>query len=224
MKNDNEMDRLRAARPPVPQPADDHAARFAQTVAEPGDPRLADPATIGNAHSARRWTVRPRIAAGGSLGLATVVTGLVLAFSGSTAPPAFAITHNADGSLLVHLYHVEAVPAAEQQVNAIMGMQERLIVGINRGPATVPGPITCSTADQGQRVEMLLGSDGTDIVPAGVRGAGPWHLVICSISPGKQIDQIGPGNGGSSTSNTGTGSNTTNTGDTSTNTGDTSTN
>jgi hypothetical protein len=218
MKSDNEMDRLRAARPAVPPPADDHAARFAQTVAEPGDPRLADPATIGNAHSARRWTVRPRIAAGGSLGLAAVVTGLVLALSGSTAPPAFAITHNADGSLLLHLYHVDAVPAIERQVNAIMGTEQRLVVGINRGPATVPGPITCSTADQGPRVEMLLGSDGTDIVPAGVRGAGPWHLVECSMSPDPQLDQIGRGNGGSSTSSTGsTGSNTTNTGDTSTN-------
>jgi hypothetical protein len=223
MKNDDDMDRLRAARPAAPPPAPDHSARFAQMVAEPGDPRVADPTAAEKPRSARRWTAPPRMAAGGSLGLAAIVTGLVLAF-GSDAPPAFAITHNADGSLLVHSYHVEAVPAAEQQVNAIMGMQETLGVGINRGPATVPGPITCST-DQAQQVELLLGSDGTDIVPAGVRGAGPWHLVECSISPGKQIDQIGPGNGGSSTGNTGsTGSNTTSTGDTSTDTGYTSTN
>jgi hypothetical protein len=208
MKNDNEMDRLRAARPAVLPPAGDHAARLAQTVAEPGDPRLADPTTTGKARSARRWTARPHIAAGGSLGLAAVVTGLVLAFSGSNAPPAFAITHNANGSLLVHLYHVSALQAAEQQIDA-MNIQGTLVVGEARGPATVPGPIMCSTADQGQQVEMLLGSDGTDVVPAGAQGAGPWHLGLCSIAPG---------NGGSSTGNTSsTGSNTTNTGNTITN-------
>jgi hypothetical protein len=194
MKNDDEMDRLRAARPAARPPADDHhAARFAQMVAEPGDPRLANPTTAGKARSARRWTARPRIAAGGSLGLAGVVTGLVLAFSGSTAPPAFAITHDADGSLLVHLYHVSDLQAAEQQIDA-MNIQGTLVVGKARGPATVPGPITCSTADPGQQVEMLLGSDGTDVVPAGTPGAGPWHLGLCSIAPG---------NGGSSTGNTG---------------------
>jgi hypothetical protein len=182
MKTSNEMDRLRAARPAAPPPVTDHAARFAQTIAEPGDPRLTSSATIESARSARRWKARPRIVAGGSLGLAAVAAGLVLSFSGSTAPPAFAITKNGDGSVLVHLYHVSAVPAVEQQLNA-MGFQGMLDIGILRGPATIPGPIKCSTEDQGQQVEMLLGSDGTDVVPAGVRGAGPWHLAQCSITP-----------------------------------------
>lgn len=204
MKNDNVMDRLRAARPAAPPPANNHDALFAQTVAEPGDPRLDGPTTTGKTRSARRWTTRPRILAGGSLGLAGLAAGLVLAFSGSTAPPAFAITHNADGSLLVHLYHVSALSAAEQQIET-MDIQGTLVVGIEPGPAPVPGPITCSTADQGQQVEMLLGSDGTDVVPAGVRGAGPWHLGLCSIAPG---------NGGSNTGTTG--SNTGNTGNTGT--------
>ena len=182
MKTNNEMDRLRAARPAAPPPVTDHAARFAQTIAEPGDPRFTSSATIESARSARRWRARSRVVAGGSLGLAGVAAGLVLAFSGSTAPPAFAITKNGDGSLLVHLYHVSAVPAAEQQINA-MDIHGTLIVGIARGPATVPGPFKCSTADQGQQMVMLLGSDGTDVVPAGVRGAGPWHLAQCSITP-----------------------------------------
>lgn len=207
MKTNNEMDRLRAARPAAPPPANDPDARFAQTVAAPGDPRLAAPATIGKAHLARRRTTRPRIIAGSSVGLAGVAAGLVLAFSGSTAPPAFAITQKDDGSLLVHLYHVSALKAAEQQINA-MHIQGTLVVGIEPGPATVRGPIKCSTGDQGQQVEMLLGSDGTDVVPAGTRGAGPWHLGLCSIAPG---------NGGSNTGTTGsTGSNTGNTGDTGT--------
>jgi hypothetical protein len=208
MKNDNEMDRLRAARPAAPPPAHDHDALFAQIVAEPGDPRVISHTTIGKAHSARRWTARPRLVAGGSLGLAGVAAGLALAFSGSTAPPAFAITKNGDGSLLVHLYHVSAVPAAEQQINAMDSFRDvhasivpaarattrsqgTLDIGIQRGPAPVPGPIKCSTGDQGQQVEMLLGSTGTDVVPAGVRGAGPWHLAFCSITPPRPLSNTG---------------------------------
>jgi hypothetical protein len=182
MKHNNEMALLRAARPAEPSPANDLDARFAQIVAEPGDPRLTSSATIQSARSARRWMARPRIVAGGSLGLAGVATGLVLAFNGSTATPAFAITTSGDGSLLVHVYHVSAMKAAVQQLDATH-LQGMLDVAIQRGPATVPGPLKCSTEDQGQQVEMLLGSNGTDVVPAGVRGAGAWHLAQCSITP-----------------------------------------
>jgi hypothetical protein len=217
MTHNNEMDLLRAARPAQPSPADDLDARFAQIVAEPGDPRLTSSATIQRARSARRWTARPRIVAGGSLGLAGVATGLVLAFSGSTAPPAFAITKNGDGSLLVHLYDISAVPAVVQQLDAL-DFQGTLGVGINRGPATVPGPITCSTEDPGQQVEMLLGSNGTDVVPAGMQGAGPWHLVQCEIGSRGPNGVTLPGSTAGSTtgSTTGTTPGST-TGDTSTN-------
>ena len=229
MKHNNEMDLLRAARPAEPSPANDLDARFAQIVAEPGDPRLTSSATIESARSARRRTARPRIVAGGSLGLAGVATGLVLAFSGSTAPPAFAITKNGDGSLLVHLYHLSAVPAVEQQLDAMDSFRDvhasivpaaratriqqgTLTITTQRGPATVPGPIKCSTGDQGQQVEMLLGSNGTDVVPAGVRGAGSWHLAFCSITPPRPLSNTGTTTG--STTGTTTGSTT---GDTSTN-------
>ncbi len=220
MRNDNVMDRLRAARPAPPPPADDHDARFAKTIAEPGDPRLADPTTIGKARPARRWITRPRILAGGSLGLAGLAAGLVLAFSGSTAPPAFAITQNSDGSLLVHLYHVSDGEAARLQIHT-MGISRFFFFYILierssgtldriRGPATVPGPITCQTGDPGQHVEMLLGSDGTDVVPAGRRGAGPWHLIECTI-----YADNGASNTGTTTGSTG--ASTVTTGDTSTN-------
>jgi hypothetical protein len=184
MKNDHEMDRLRAARPAAPPPTHDHEARFAQTIAEPGDPRLASSTTTGKARSARRWASRPRILAGGSLGLAGVAAGLVLAFSGSTAAPAFAVTQNADGSLLVHLnYLALSQGAAQQQINAA-DIPGQISFGTSRGPAPVPGPITCSNDVPGaQQVEMLLGSDGTYVVPAGQQGAGSWHLVECIVVP-----------------------------------------
>jgi hypothetical protein len=195
--NNHEMDLLRASQPAKRSPAGDPDARFAEIVAEPGDPRLASFATLETTRSVRRWTARPRVVAGGSLGLAGLAAGLVLAFSGSTAPPAFAITHNSNASLLVHLYHVSALAAAEQQIEA-NDVQGTLVVTIEPGPATTPGPIECSTGDQDQQVEMLLGSDGTDVVPAGTRGAGSWHLGVCSIAPGN-----GGSNTGASGSNTG---------------------
>ena len=187
MKNNNVMDRLRAARPAPPPPAHDHEARFAQTVAEPGDPRLASPTTTTKTRSARRWTTRPRILAGGSLGLAGITAGLVLAFSGSTAPPAFAITQEPDGSLLVHLYDASArpLPILVRQLNA-GGIPAQISFGVWHGPAPVPGPITCSNDVPGARqVEMLVGSDGTYVVPAGQQGAGSWHLVNCIVFPAK---------------------------------------
>lgn len=218
MKNDNVMDRLRAARPAPPPPADDHDARFAQIVAEPGDPRLASPMTIGKAHSVRRWMTRPRIIAGGSLGLVGVAAGLVFAFSGSTAPPAFAITRNADGSVVVHLYRLglESGHVATLKLNA-EGIPGILNYGVWHGPAPVPGPFKCSTTpwDQGKQIEMLLGSDGTYVAP----GGGAWHVVDCGVFP-----DSGGSNTGTTTGSTGASTDTT--GNTSTNvtTGDTSTN
>ena len=187
MKNDNEMDRLRAARPAAPPPTRDHEARFVQTIAEPGDPRLASPTTTGKTRSARRWVSRPRILAGGSLGLAGVAAGLVLAFSGSTASPAFAVTQNSNGSLLVHLYRFSPaqLQVLTQQLNA-GGIPGQISFGTWHGPAPVPGPITCSNDVPGaQQVQMLLGSGGTYVVPAGQQGAGSWHLVECIVVPAK---------------------------------------
>jgi len=180
MKNDNEMDRLRAARPAPPPPADDHDAQFAQIVAGPGDPRLASPTTTGKTHSARRWMTRPRIIAGGSLGLVGVAAGLVFAFSGSTAPPAFAITRNADGSVLVHLYRLGRGHAATLELNT-EGIPGYLNYGVWHGPAPVPGPFKCDTTpwDQGKQIEILLGRDGTWVAPDGRA----WHVVDCGVFP-----------------------------------------
>jgi hypothetical protein len=211
MKNDNEMDRLRVARPAPPPPGDDHDARFAQIVAGPGDPRLASPMTIEKAHSVRRWMTRPRIIAGGSLGLVGVAAGLVFAFSGSTAPPAFAITRNADGTVVVHLYRLETGHAATLELNA-EGIPGILNYGVWHGPAPVPGPYKCFATpwDQGQQIEILLGRDGTYVAPAGTQGAGPWHVVACGVFPNS-----GGSSAGTTTGSTGASTDTT--GDTSTN-------
>ena len=108
----------------------------------------------------------------------------------------------------MHLYHLSAVPAVEQQLDGMDSFRDvhasivpaaratsiqqgTLDIATQRGPATVPGPIKCSTEGLGQQVEMLLGSDGTDVVPAGVRGAGSWHLASCSITPPRPLSNPG---------------------------------
>jgi hypothetical protein len=95
--------------------------------------------------------------------------------------------------------HASIVPAAQ----ATRIGQGTLTIATQRGPATVPGPIKCSTEGLGQQVEMLLGSDGTDVVPAGERGAGPWHLASCSITPPRPSSTTGSTTGETSTNGAG---------------------
>ena len=171
--------------------------------------------------SMRPGVRRPRVLAGSSLALAGIAAVLVLALSagGATAPPAFAVTRNADGSVLVNLTNVEAVPAAEHQL-AAMGTDEWFEWVIAQGPATHSGPIDCTPAPAGStpmgkrlsrvtpagstsaaggpHVKLLLGSDGTSTVPTGETGAGPWHLSACYLYSGTF-----PGTG--NTGNTGNG-------------------
>ena len=164
---------------------------------------------------------RSRLWAGGTLGLAGVGAALVLTLGagGAAAPPAFAITTSADGSVLVKLTTVEAVPAAERQL-AAMGTNEWFENGIARGTAPVSGPINCTPAPSptsatgrgsakatlsgstsatgGPPVKLLLGKDGTSTLPSGQTGAGSWHLVTCHLYSGTF-----PGTG--NTGNTGAG-------------------
>jgi hypothetical protein len=149
-----------------------------------------------------RTRPRRRVLAGGTLGLAGVGAGVLLALSGSTAPPAFAITTSSDGSVLVHLRNVEAVPAAEHEL-AAMGIDEWFEDEIAPGTATHNGPVNCTipTAAEASRlrdathrsasglsstppVKVLLGTDGTASVPPGQTGAGPWHLAGCYLYSG----------------------------------------
>ena len=121
MKDDSLIRRLRAARPQAAEP-DNHAALFAEIVAEPGDPRLVEAPHERSSRlpgrKVRLWTrARPRVLAGSTLGLAGVGTVLVLALSGSAAPPAFAITTNGDGSVLVNINRLESLPAANQKAH-----------------------------------------------------------------------------------------------------------
>jgi hypothetical protein len=164
---------------------------------------------------------RSRLLASSSLGLAGIGAALVLILSagGAGAPPAFAVTRESDGSVLVTVNTDQSTqPWAEgaDQKLALMGIHEA-IDGIETAPgaATSSGPVSCTPGSgavepapgggyqpapgmpPGPPVKVLLGTDGTDVIPAGTTGAGTVHLVSC-VYYNARVDPFagnsGPGN------------------------------
>jgi hypothetical protein len=222
MNDDRMMRRLRAARPDA-EAAGQHPALFARIVAEPGDARLAN-AEPRRPSRVAAWK-RPRVLAGGSLTLAGVSAALVLALGGTAATaPAFAVTRESDGSVLVTVNTNKTTqPWAEGADHelAAKGVHEA-IDGIETapGPATSSAPVSCTPGSgydvrtpgggfapapgtpSGSPVEVLLGTNGTDVFPAGTTGAGTVHLVSC-IYYSSAADPFSAGNPGAG--NTGSG-------------------
>jgi hypothetical protein len=131
---------------------------------------------------------RPRLLAGGTLGLAGVGAALVLALGGSTAAPAFAVTRQADGSVLVTVNVAQTtqpwVLGADRKL-AAMGIDEQIgVPNTQPGPATVSGPVSCTplggvNTPAGPPVKVLLGTDGTQVIPSSTTGAGTVHVSSC---------------------------------------------
>jgi hypothetical protein len=186
MKDDNLMRRLRAARPVAAEPGN-HDALFARIVADAGDPRLLEAPHAGSSRflgaTARPWTrARPRVVAGSTLGLAGVAA-LVLALSGSTAPPAFAITTNGDGSVLVNINRLESLPDANHKLTA-MGIHEQITIFMAPGAAPASGPVNCVPQGAnvpGPPVKAIVGTNGTELIPSGNTGGGTWHMASCRL-------------------------------------------
>jgi hypothetical protein len=134
---------------------------------------------------------RPRILAGGTLALAGIGVALTLALTGTSAQPALAaltVTHQPDGSVLVEVNVSQStqpwVLSADRKL-AAMGLDEVVgIVSMAPGPAPVSGPVDCKAlggvnTPPGPPVKVLLGTDGTQVIPAGITGAGTVHLGGC---------------------------------------------
>ena len=87
---------------------------------------------------------RPRVLAGGTLGLAGVGAALVVALSAGSAaaPPALAITTHDDGSVLVTLNGHEDIGQANQKL-AAMGINEQITLYSNPNPTAASGPESC---------------------------------------------------------------------------------
>jgi hypothetical protein len=150
-----------------------------------------EPARAGGAGFLRR----PRVWAGGTLGLAGIGVALVIALSGSaaTAPAAFAVTRASDGSVLVQLNYTsnQNLPQVNQKL-AAMGTHEQIGIAMAAGPATTSGPVTCTPAPgapstSGPVVKVLVGTNGTEVIGAGQSGGntaeGTFHLASCGVYP-----------------------------------------
>jgi hypothetical protein len=139
---------------------------------------------------------RPRVIAGSTLVLAAAGTALGLGLTATSATPALAVTRQPDGSVLVKV-NVEQttepwVQSADRKL-AAMGIDEQILVSAQPGAATVSGPVSCTplggvNTPAGPPVKVLLGKDGTQVIPAGNTGAGTVHLSGCeyfkSVTPG----------------------------------------
>jgi hypothetical protein len=142
---------------------------------------------------------RPRLFAGGTLGLAGVGAALLLALGGSAAAPAFAITRSGDGSVLVTINQDTALPQANAKLTA-MGIHEQVTIYMASGAAAARGAVACTPGPgaglPGPPVKVLVGTDGTEVIGAGQSagntGVGTFHLDHCTVAPNSDT---GPGTG-----------------------------
>jgi hypothetical protein len=142
---------------------------------------------------------RPSVLAGSTLGLAGVGAAIALAL-GAASTPAYAVTTNGDGSVLVTINQTSALPQANAKLTA-MGIHEQITIDMTSGAAAVSGPVTCTPAPgasnlPGRPVKVLVGTNGTEVIGSGNTGAGTWHLAACHLT-----GDTGSGN----TGNTGAG-------------------
>ena len=84
---------------------------------------------------------RPRVLAGSTLALAGVGTALVLALGAASSTPAYAVTTNANGSVLVTINQLSALPKANAKLTA-MGIHEQVTIDMASGAAAVSGPVS----------------------------------------------------------------------------------
>ncbi|MGD0240991.1 MAG: hypothetical protein ABSB59_11780 [Streptosporangiaceae bacterium] len=147
-------------------------------------------------------TRHPHVLAGSTLALAGAGTALALGLTATGSTPAFAVTKNADGSVLVNLNQITSLPHGGNAKLAAMGVGG-LIISMAGGPATVSGPVTCTRAPgaTGPVVKILVGKDGTEVIAPGTTGGntgvGTWHLASCQTT--------GPSTGNTGSGNTGAG-------------------
>jgi hypothetical protein len=141
----------------IDQARDEQAARSTPD----GRGRHAGGARIG-------WSgLHPRALAGGTLGLAGVGAALVLALSagGATAPPAFAVTKDNDGSVLVQLDRTEDLGQANQKLTK-MGIHEQITLYLGPGPAAVGVPVRCTpgpgAGPPNPAVQVVVGTNGSN--------------------------------------------------------------
>jgi hypothetical protein len=169
--------------------ADPAADRAGEETVRAALAQEIDKASVARRPSRVRWTLaRPRLLAGSTLGLAALAAALVLALGGSTASPAFAITKNADGSVLLKLNYAtnQNLPQIDAKL-AAMGIHESVGIYMASGPAPVSGPVTCAQGPGATTpVQVLNGPNGTEVIKAGESAGntaeGTFHLARCVVT------------------------------------------
>ncbi len=154
--------------------------------------RAAGPTGVGRGRhgdgvvATRARRTRPRLLAGATVAVAASATAVTLLFSASASPPAYAITRNGDGSVLVQINQLQSLPDANRKL-AAMGIDEQISIQMAIGPAAVAGPVDCVPSPSGANlpgppVKAVVGTSGTEVIPSGNTGAGTWHLAACHLS------------------------------------------
>jgi hypothetical protein len=136
----------------------------------------------------RARPTRPRLLAGGTLGLAGVGAALVLLLSagGAAAPPAFAITKHTDGSVLVQLNRQEDLGQVNQKL-AAMGTGEQITLYDSPRPTADRGPVTCTpwpgAGVPNPPVKVMVGTDGTTGSGPSAGNTGNTSDLACIVGP-----------------------------------------
>jgi len=157
---------------------------------------------------------RSGLIAGSTLALAAAGTALGLGLTstngstpaGSTATggikkvvtTAYTITQMSNGSVLVQVNQTESIVAADAKLSS-MGIQEKVAVFPKPGAATVSGPVICKPVDGAPKqpqVQVLLGTNVTEVISRGNTGAGTWHLGSCVVFPTGYTGNTGTGGAG----------------------------
>lgn len=125
----------------------------------------------------------PRVLAGSTLGLAGAGTALALGLTALTSTPAFAVTTNANGSVLVSINEESSLPQANAKLTA-MGIHEQIEIQMEPGAAPTKGAVSCKAQPgaPGPALQVLVGKDGTEVIKAtndSNTGVGTWHLGAC---------------------------------------------
>ena len=142
---------------------------------------------------------RPRVLAGSTLGLAGAGTAVALVLTAAGSTPAFAVTRDANGSVLVTISQRENIIQANAKLTA-MGIDEQVNIAIGSGPASTEGAVSCPSEPgvSGPPLKVLLGKDGTEVIEPGTTGdntgVGTWHLISCEAF---KTGDTGPGTGNS---------------------------
>jgi hypothetical protein len=175
------------------------ALRASTTIDLAREERSARPSGAGRGRHAdarvRARRARPRLLAGATGVVAVSAAAVALLVSAAGSPPAYAITRNGDGSVLVNINQSSSLPDVNRKL-AAMRIHEKITIDMASGPASISGPVNCVPSPSGANlpgppVKVLVGTNGTEVISSSNTGAGTWHMAACRLSGNNGSDNSG---------------------------------